>query len=78
MRKAYDKNKLADAVTLSTLYLAKTPADTEVLTIRARSQYIFGRYDEALTDIASIYKIQGTTVDCGIVKDGARAEKALK
>ncbi len=78
VRKAYDKNKLADAVTLSTAYLTKNPADTEVLTIRARSQYIFGRFDEALTDITSIFKIQGASVDCGIVKDGARAEKALK
>ena len=78
VRKAYDKNKLADAINLSTLYLAKIPTDTEVLTIRARSQYIFGKYNEALADINSIYKIQGATVDCGIVKDGARAEKALK
>ena len=77
IQKAYDKNKLADAVSLSTIFLVKNPTNVDVLTIRARSQYIVAKYSEALDDITTIYKIQGSTVDCGIVKDGARAEKAL-
>jgi hypothetical protein len=77
IQKAYDKNKLADAVSLSTVFLAKNPTNVDALTIRARSQYIVAQYGPALDDITAIYKIQGSTVDCGIVKDGARAEKAL-
>jgi hypothetical protein len=77
IQKAYDKNKLADAVSLSTLFLAKNPTNVDALTIRARSQYIVAQYGPALDDITAIYKIQGSSVDCGIVKDGARAEKAL-
>lgn len=78
IRKAYEKNKLGDVVQMSTTYLQSSPNDIEVLTMRARSQYIFSKFDEALNDINSIYKIQGQAIDCGIVNDGARAEKALK
>jgi hypothetical protein len=77
IQRAYDKNKLADAISLSTVFLAKNPTNVDALTIRARSQYIVAQYGPALDDIAAIYKIQGAAVDCGIVKDGARAEKAL-
>lgn len=78
IRKAYEKNKLGDVVQMSTTYLQTNPNDIEVLTMRARSQYIFSKFDEALNDINGIYKIQGQAIDCGIVNDGARAEKALK
>ena len=78
IRKAYEKNKLGDVVQLSTTYLQTNPNNVEVLTMRARSQYIFSKFDEALNDIDGIYKIQGQVIDCGIVNDGARAEKALK
>jgi hypothetical protein len=78
VRKAYDKNKLGDAIELANSVLAKNPNNIEVLTMRARSQYIFSKFDSALGDIATIYKIQGDAIDCGIVNDGARAEKALK
>ncbi len=78
VRKAYDKNKLGDAIELANAVLAKTPTNVEVLTMRARSQYIFSKFDLALDDISTIYKVQGETIDCGIVNDGARAEKALK
>lgn len=78
IRKAYDKNKLGDVVQLGTAYLQSNPNNIEVLTMRARSQYIFSKFDEALNDIEAIYKIQGQGIDCGIVNDGARAEKALK
>lgn len=78
IRKAYDKNKLGDVVQLGTVYLQSNPNNIEVLTMRARSQYIFSKFDEALNDIEAIYKIQGQNIDCGIVNDGARAEKALK
>lgn len=46
--------------------------------MRARSYYIFSKYTEMLDDIGTIYKIQGESINCGIVNDGARAEKALK
>lgn len=78
IRKAYEKNKLGDVVQMGTTYLQANPNNIEVLTMRARSQYIFSKFDEALNDIESIYKIQGQNIDCGIVNDGARAEKALK
>ncbi len=58
IRKAYEKNKLGDVVQMSTTYLQTTPNDVEVLTMRARSQYIFSKFNEALNDIESIYKIQ--------------------
>lgn len=78
IRKAYEKNKLGDVVQMSTTYLQTNPNNIEVLTMRARSQYIFSKFDEALNDIETIYKVQGANIDCGIVNDGARAEKALK
>lgn len=78
IRKAYEKNKLGDVVQMSTTYLQTNPNNIEVLTMRARSQYIFSKFDEALNDIETIYKVQGAAIDCGIVNDGARAEKALK
>jgi hypothetical protein len=78
VQKSYDKNKLGDTIALATGYLATDPNNVEVLTMRARSYYIFSRYNEMLGDISKIYQIQGTTMNCGIINDGARAEKALK
>lgn len=78
IRKAYEKNKLGDVVRMSSQYLQTNPGNIEVLTMRARSQYIFSKFNEALSDINAIYKIQGESIDCGIINDGARAEKALK
>ncbi len=78
IRKAYEKNKLGPAVELATSYLAQNPGNVEVLTIRARSYYIIGNLESAIVDIKSIYAIQKDAIDCGIVNDGARAEKSLK
>lgn len=78
VQKSYDKNKLGDTITLATTYLATDPKNAEVLTMRARSYYIFSRYDEMLGDISAIYQVQGANMNCGIINDGARAEKALK
>ena len=58
IRKAYAGNKLADTIRLANAFLEKTPGNTEVLTMRARSQFIFGRHSEALSDFSAIYKIQ--------------------
>ncbi len=58
IRKSYEKNKLGDVVQMSTVYLVSNPNDVEVLTMRARSQYIFSKFNEALNDIESIYKVQ--------------------
>jgi len=58
IRKAYEKNKLGDVVQMSTTYLKTSPNDIEVLTMRARSQYIFSKFNEALTDIETIYQVQ--------------------
>lgn len=64
IRKAYEKNKLGDVVRMSSQYLQTNPGNIEVLTMRARSQYIFSKFDEALGDINAIYKIQGDSIDC--------------
>ena len=78
IRMAYEKNKLGDTIKLATTFLEKNPGNIEVLTMRARSYYIFGKFNEAIADINAIYAIQKDAIDCGIVNDGARAEKALK
>ncbi len=78
VRAAYDKNKLAEAIKLANAYLAKNPADVEILTVRYRSLYITGKYADSLKDIATIESVQGTKFDCTIAKDASFIAKSAK
>ncbi|MFZ3233445.1 MAG: hypothetical protein WA194_08205 [Patescibacteria group bacterium] len=78
VRAAYDKNKLADAIKLANVYLAKNPNDVDILTVRYRSLYITGKFADSLKDVASIEALQGSKFDCTIAKDAAFIAKSAK
>lgn len=78
VRAAYDKNKLADAIKLANVYLAKNPTDVDILTVRYRSLYITGKFADSLKDVAAIEALQGSKFDCTIAKDAAFIAKSAK
>lgn len=78
VRAAYDKNKLADAIKLANVYLAKNPNDVDILTVRYRSLYITGKFADSLKDVAAIEALQGSKFDCTIAKDAAFIAKSAK
>lgn len=78
VKAAYDSNKLLDALKLSDQYILKNPNDIEALRIRYRSYYMVGKYDNSLTEIQKIEKIQGAAFERTIACDAAVIGKIAK
>jgi hypothetical protein len=54
VKTAYNKNKILDALKLSTEYIKADPNNIEVTKIRYRSFYILGKYSESLAEVQKI------------------------
>lgn len=75
---AYSKNKILDALKLSTEYIKTDSNNMEVAKIRYRSFYILGKYDEALSEIQKIENNLGNQVEKTILCDAKIISKLAK
>ncbi|MDD2909012.1 MAG: hypothetical protein PHZ26_04625 [Candidatus Gracilibacteria bacterium] len=78
VKTAYSKNKILDALKLSTEYIKTDPNNIDVAKIRYRSFYILGKYDDSLAEIQKIETNLGNNVEKTILCDAKIISKLAK
>ena len=78
IKKAYDKNDIVNAITLSDAYLAKNDGTADIYRIRYRSYYILGKYSDALIAVKKLEELKPTDFTKVIACDAVFIAKLAK
>lgn len=78
VKSAYSKNKIADAIKFSDLYILKDPNNIDVLRIRYRSYYMLWKYVQALAEIQKIESLQWTSMIKTVACDWSTIARLVK